>query len=218
MTKDWMQKFIDENTMDGYMGEPAVGVEKVLELVAKVEAETIERCAKVCEEGRFLHDEAPDAIFGKACAKAIRALASPVEQIAAEPKCKNAQGVDHMVDGYLESSSPRPDCALPCERAMCPVCEEPDMRKDANGIHCCNEACLAYDEARFGRKGEQHAPSSVEGRKSCRCGREAPVCSSGWLADAHWKVCQNMVAGRPCAHPIACHEGPTPGTEKGEKE
>jgi hypothetical protein len=35
-----------------------------------------ERCAKVAEGGRFLHDDAPDARFGKACAAAIRALQS----------------------------------------------------------------------------------------------------------------------------------------------
>ena len=29
-------------------------------------------CAKVAEGGAFLHDDAPDARFGKACAKAIR--------------------------------------------------------------------------------------------------------------------------------------------------
>ena len=32
-----------------------------------------EACAKVCEGGNFLHDEAPDARLGKACAAAIRA-------------------------------------------------------------------------------------------------------------------------------------------------
>jgi hypothetical protein len=32
-----------------------------------------EACAKVCENGLFLHDNAPDALFGKACARAIRA-------------------------------------------------------------------------------------------------------------------------------------------------
>ena len=31
-----------------------------------------EECAMIAENGRFLHDEAPDAKFGKACAKAIR--------------------------------------------------------------------------------------------------------------------------------------------------
>jgi hypothetical protein len=31
-----------------------------------------EACAKVCEDGNFLHAEAPDARFGKACATAIR--------------------------------------------------------------------------------------------------------------------------------------------------
>lgn len=37
-----------------------------------VEAER-EECAKVAENGNFLHDDAPAARFGKACAKAIRA-------------------------------------------------------------------------------------------------------------------------------------------------
>jgi len=32
-----------------------------------------EACAKLCENGVFLHDQAPDALFGRAVAKAIRA-------------------------------------------------------------------------------------------------------------------------------------------------
>ena len=32
-----------------------------------------EACAVVCENGNFLHDAAPTAIFGKECARAIRA-------------------------------------------------------------------------------------------------------------------------------------------------
>lgn len=32
-----------------------------------------EACAKVAEGGSFLHDDSPEARFGKACAKAIRA-------------------------------------------------------------------------------------------------------------------------------------------------
>ncbi len=39
--------------------------------IAATKAER-ERCAKVAEGGSFLHDDAPDAKFGKACAKAIR--------------------------------------------------------------------------------------------------------------------------------------------------
>ena len=31
-----------------------------------------ERCAKVAEDGRFLHAESPAAIFGRECAAAIR--------------------------------------------------------------------------------------------------------------------------------------------------
>ena len=33
------------------------------------------RAAEICENGRFLHDDAPDARFGKACAEAILAEA-----------------------------------------------------------------------------------------------------------------------------------------------
>lgn len=32
-----------------------------------------EACAKLCENGAFLHDQAPDALFGRAVARAIRA-------------------------------------------------------------------------------------------------------------------------------------------------
>ena len=39
-----------------------------------IRAEALEEAAKVCEGGRFLHDEAPDALFGKACSAAIRGL------------------------------------------------------------------------------------------------------------------------------------------------
>ena len=31
-----------------------------------------EACAKLCENGAFLHDQAPDALFGRAVARAIR--------------------------------------------------------------------------------------------------------------------------------------------------
>ena len=41
-------------------------------IVAAVAAER-EACAAVCENGNFLHDAAPTAIFGKECARAIRA-------------------------------------------------------------------------------------------------------------------------------------------------
>lgn len=45
-------------------------------LLARAEAAVAaerEACARVAEGGRFLHDDAPDARFGKACAAAIRA-------------------------------------------------------------------------------------------------------------------------------------------------
>ena len=32
-----------------------------------------EACAKVCENGTFLHEFSPEAVYSRACAKAIRA-------------------------------------------------------------------------------------------------------------------------------------------------
>jgi hypothetical protein len=51
-------------------------IEKINEHIKALEeavAAEREQCAKVCEGGHFLHDEAADARFGKACAAAIRA-------------------------------------------------------------------------------------------------------------------------------------------------
>ena len=45
-------------------------------IAAAVTAER-EACAMVCENGNFLHDAAPTAIFGKECARAIRARTKP---------------------------------------------------------------------------------------------------------------------------------------------
>jgi hypothetical protein len=39
----------------------------------------LEEAAKVAEGGRFLHDDAPDAQFGKACAAAIRRISKEVK-------------------------------------------------------------------------------------------------------------------------------------------
>ena len=45
----------------------------LVRFAALVAAAEREACAKVCEGGSFLHDDAQDARFGKACAAAIRA-------------------------------------------------------------------------------------------------------------------------------------------------
>ncbi len=45
-------------------------LERFAALVAAAEREA---CAKVAENGNFLHDDSPEARFGKACAAAIRA-------------------------------------------------------------------------------------------------------------------------------------------------
>lgn len=46
------------------------GLERFATIIAAAEREA---CAKVAEDGRFLHDDSPEAKFGKACAAAIRA-------------------------------------------------------------------------------------------------------------------------------------------------
>jgi hypothetical protein len=51
-------------------------VDIVKDIVAKAENAALEEreaCAKVADDGRFLHDDSPEAKFGKACAAAIRA-------------------------------------------------------------------------------------------------------------------------------------------------
>ena len=45
-------------------------LERFAELVAATEREA---CAKVCENGTFLHDFSPEAVYSRACARAIRA-------------------------------------------------------------------------------------------------------------------------------------------------
>ena len=54
-------------------GLAVVTIKWMESFAALVAAAEREACAKVCEGGSFLHDDAPDARFGKACAAAIRA-------------------------------------------------------------------------------------------------------------------------------------------------
>lgn len=44
-----------------------------LHIEAIARAEEREACAKVCENGTFLHEFSPEAKFSRACARAIRA-------------------------------------------------------------------------------------------------------------------------------------------------
>ena len=48
-------------------------LEEVLPFLQAVAAAEREACARVAENGNFLHDDSPEAKFGKACAAAIRA-------------------------------------------------------------------------------------------------------------------------------------------------
>jgi hypothetical protein len=65
----------------------------------KTEKETIERCAKFVEGGRFLHDGAPTAIFGRECAAAMRRALLPAPQV--EP-----EDLPHPGTGRLLHASP----------------------------------------------------------------------------------------------------------------
>jgi hypothetical protein len=47
--------------------------EQLLHFAALVAAAEREACAKVCENGTFLHDFSPEAVYSRACARAIRA-------------------------------------------------------------------------------------------------------------------------------------------------
>jgi hypothetical protein len=49
------------------------GMGSLTTFAALVAAAEREACAKVAENGLFLHDDSPEARFGKACAAAIRA-------------------------------------------------------------------------------------------------------------------------------------------------
>ena len=46
--------------------------DKLVDIIATALDQQIEKDAGIAENGRFLHDDAPDARFGKACATAIR--------------------------------------------------------------------------------------------------------------------------------------------------
>ncbi len=48
-------------------------ISEVDSLIKQARIAEREACAAVCENGSFLHDAAPTAIFGKECARAIRA-------------------------------------------------------------------------------------------------------------------------------------------------
>lgn len=53
---------------------PLLAAERARREAARKEA--LEEAARIAEGGRFLHDDAPDARFGRACAAAIRRRAA----------------------------------------------------------------------------------------------------------------------------------------------
>jgi hypothetical protein len=60
----------DHNYRSSYYAGTSDEIERFAALVAAAEREA---CAKIAENGNFLHDDSPEAKFGKACAAAIRA-------------------------------------------------------------------------------------------------------------------------------------------------
>ncbi len=64
--REWLQQIAYQH---GGIGDLC---ETEFEFGAMVAAAEREACAKVAESGNFLHDDSPEARFGKACAAAIR--------------------------------------------------------------------------------------------------------------------------------------------------
>ncbi len=64
-------------TVSGYGGSWAGAARPIQDYIERKVARAVqaerEACAKVAENGNFLHDDSPEARFGKACAAAIRA-------------------------------------------------------------------------------------------------------------------------------------------------
>ena len=52
---------------------PIIGLAYAQKFAELVRADEREACAKVCENGTFLHDFSPEAVYSRACARAIRA-------------------------------------------------------------------------------------------------------------------------------------------------
>jgi len=63
------QACIDADAIVSGMSAQIDAVDNLIKQAALAEREA---CAQVCENGHFLHDQAPTAIFGKECARAIR--------------------------------------------------------------------------------------------------------------------------------------------------
>jgi hypothetical protein len=59
--------------------EQRVQTQSIVESLAREDER--EKCAQVAENGRFLHDDAPSARFGRECAAAIRARGQPIGPI-----------------------------------------------------------------------------------------------------------------------------------------
>jgi hypothetical protein len=70
MTEKDIVRLAEEAELWAHKDREYAAIERFANLVA---AEEREACAKVAENGRFLHDDSPEAKFGKACAAAIRA-------------------------------------------------------------------------------------------------------------------------------------------------
>lgn len=67
-SRTWVPALIAEvRELQQRLAERVLGIQKA-------RAAALEEAAKVAEGGAFLHDDAPDARFGRACAKAIRRL------------------------------------------------------------------------------------------------------------------------------------------------
>jgi hypothetical protein len=73
MNRDDICRMAEESTPDQMIGGFEFDYEQLLHFAALVAAAEREACAKVCENGTFLHDFSPEAVYSRACARAIRA-------------------------------------------------------------------------------------------------------------------------------------------------
>jgi hypothetical protein len=117
-------------------------VEDEMTCCEKTEKETIERCAKFVEGGRFLHDGAPTAIFGRECAAAMRRALLPAPQV--EP-----EDLPHPGTGRLLHASPV--FAPQVEKRE--ECEHPATTLE-DGVYYCDTCSMYAPRATLAKEGE----------------------------------------------------------------
>ena len=73
MTRDDIIRMATQCQLVNAGNREGLYMDALAEFAALVAAAEREACAKVCENGTFLHDFSPEAVYSRACARAIRA-------------------------------------------------------------------------------------------------------------------------------------------------